>query len=628
MFQTFTGNSRRPRQVNLSGRNNNPFASVQRLTPQGAPAAVLQAQQDRKARQQERERLQAAKAIQRSWRGYHAREKLAAGLRREYDAEEEGCKHNQEHLSVKAMDQRLLSMLKLLLRFADPRRVLQDAQRVSSFAKLFFERGQGRFDCLQDPDSAIPLTRFTILVLTVLDPINQGRFGSDPKYDTVNTLLVFLYQFISVLPDNLVTFSKTYYSVLARLVPLGLTHPDGSSSLQELFALPLRRCKVNRSAIYEGLFLGLLTVPELQDDVDFHAMATAVDSASLSSSIHSLLEEPDALTQLPHATLSWLLAYYTRLYRISTESNPPAHTTEMRHIAAVSTLLSLLADDIRGQQNMHDTTTSVALPDFVYTEITTLISQRTITNLLAHTEIIDFTESKATAYSTDASILASYVLTLLQVFPRRSDEIRMWLYMGSASLQAHKSGIQERLPAIKFFCLAMFGTRVFRVIYDEPRGAIKLLSAKQKIQFSAEDRTRLEHEWRVILLFLELYTFGLKIMDDEEFMSGGEVLEEHKSWTRQSALRLTEVKDLIVFLKNLAFAMYWYNSEINGNEPALESRGLRTYFTSTNEIPSPIPAESKQISTDSLVVPGIQSSAMSYMKGTVTGLLRMLYERE
>ncbi|EOD51185.1 putative iq and hect domain protein [Neofusicoccum parvum UCRNP2] len=63
MFQTFTGSSRRPRQVNLSGRVSNPFA--QPGVGQGSQSAVQSAQQERAQRQRERDRLNAAKRIQR-----------------------------------------------------------------------------------------------------------------------------------------------------------------------------------------------------------------------------------------------------------------------------------------------------------------------------------------------------------------------------------------------------------------------------------------------------------------------------------------------------------------------------------------------------------------------------------
>lgn len=85
MFQTFSGSSRRPRQVNLSGQNPNPFAaSSWNSSASGAEKTVAHAQQEREQRQRERERLNASKKIQRVWRGHKTRTELADTRRRQY----------------------------------------------------------------------------------------------------------------------------------------------------------------------------------------------------------------------------------------------------------------------------------------------------------------------------------------------------------------------------------------------------------------------------------------------------------------------------------------------------------------------------------------------------------------
>jgi len=87
MFPTFTGSSRRPRNVNLSGqRNANPFAANSWAPAAGgASKTVAEAQAERKQRQHERERLGAAQQIQRTWRGHRARRSLRAARRQTFD---------------------------------------------------------------------------------------------------------------------------------------------------------------------------------------------------------------------------------------------------------------------------------------------------------------------------------------------------------------------------------------------------------------------------------------------------------------------------------------------------------------------------------------------------------------
>lgn len=88
MFPTFTGSSRKTRNVNLSGQKAiNPFTSTSWApsTAIGASKTVAQAQAERQHRQQERERLKAAQRIQRVWRGHRVRRTLRESRRQAVD---------------------------------------------------------------------------------------------------------------------------------------------------------------------------------------------------------------------------------------------------------------------------------------------------------------------------------------------------------------------------------------------------------------------------------------------------------------------------------------------------------------------------------------------------------------
>lgn len=112
MFQTFSGNSRRPRQVNLSGQNTNPFApSSFSPAASGTQKTVAAAQQERQLRQQERERLNASKRIQRTWRGHKVRRDLADSRRKVWDNTEIGREGSSEYIT------KLAEQLQLLLAF-------------------------------------------------------------------------------------------------------------------------------------------------------------------------------------------------------------------------------------------------------------------------------------------------------------------------------------------------------------------------------------------------------------------------------------------------------------------------------------------------------------------------------
>jgi ubiquitin-protein ligase E3 C len=113
MFQSFTGNSRRPRQVNLSGQEPNLFAAWgSSPTASGIQKTVAVAQAERQHRQQERDRLNATKRIQRTWRGHRSRRNLANMRRQEWDDLENDGDEQDSLIPFKVNQQ-----LRLLLAF-------------------------------------------------------------------------------------------------------------------------------------------------------------------------------------------------------------------------------------------------------------------------------------------------------------------------------------------------------------------------------------------------------------------------------------------------------------------------------------------------------------------------------
>lgn len=140
MFQSFSGNSRRPRQVNLSGQNNDPFASTA-WTPAaatGTQKTVAAAQQERFQRQQERARLSASKTIQRSWRGHKARRELADSRRQAWDDLENRIARESPSTSV------LPEELRLLLSFFNARRQ-EDVQRLAVFGERVLNQVDSKY---------------------------------------------------------------------------------------------------------------------------------------------------------------------------------------------------------------------------------------------------------------------------------------------------------------------------------------------------------------------------------------------------------------------------------------------------------------------------------------------------
>jgi ubiquitin-protein ligase E3 C len=162
-------------------------------------------------------------------------------------------------------------------------------------------------------------------------------------------------------------------------------------------------------------------------------------------------------------------------------------------------------------------------------------------------------------------------------------------------------------------------------------------SSWQAPRLSRADQEKLDSiqdDWRVILVFLELYTFVLKLMDDEEFFSGSSLhgnarSEAASTWAGHNALPLQDVQWLTSFLKNLGFAMYFNAAEISdmGERDSNASGSISSYFrvSSANGGPQ---ASAEEKKPREFTVAGLSGMSLDYVKGLVTGLLRMIYERD
>lgn len=137
MFSNFTGQSKRPRNVNLSGQRNNPWATPGSAwgSSTGASKTVAQAQAEREKRQRERDELSATKKLQRVWRGHRDRRFAKDEHRRQWDQ----LYHNMESVDVPMGDgdvaadpERVREALPLLLSLFDPS-LHQDQRRLDQF---------------------------------------------------------------------------------------------------------------------------------------------------------------------------------------------------------------------------------------------------------------------------------------------------------------------------------------------------------------------------------------------------------------------------------------------------------------------------------------------------------------
>lgn len=270
-------------------------------------------------------------------------------------------------------------------------------------------------------------------------------------------------------------------------------------------------------------------------------------------------------------------------------------STTLLFTDAVARLLGPLADEVSFEEAVLDIDNQTydqeilsklagaPLNTYLHQQITSLLDRHSIQNLLAGHQ------NNNLRGSTDAQILAGYALTLLRCFPTKADDIRMWLHLGPTSSDSSPTPTQFLWEAAK-------SSLVFADIWATSRGVVSLLKTAYPTQQQKDD-------WTIVLVFLEMFTFDLKIMDDEEFMGNSPVRK------RNSAVPIPDVARLVTFLKNLGFTLYYDAAELNEATPPRRERA-------------------SAMETKSLTVAGLPGLTIDYLKGLVTGLLRSIYERD
>ncbi|KAL4891648.1 hypothetical protein BDV59DRAFT_61698 [Aspergillus ambiguus] len=667
MFQSFTGNSRRPRQVNLGGRTTNPFAAYPagRQNPHGSgPQNTLAiAQQERLARQQERDRLSASRLIQRTWRGYRCRRTTRKTYRAEWDAVEE--QRSGDRLPFDELASRsdaplialtpyrtaaaCLSQLRLLVQFMEPREA-GDVVRLVWFSHAFQKTLQEVPTIATEGEWTTPLRRLARLTLGVLQTATSRPV---PAHATVS--LLELLEFLSgLIPKQLARLAQVYYSVMALLTTnirlLGdKCRLSGENLSQSVLAL-LRPITSETLTAYEWFAKSYLTVPDLPSYLGtLDILANSINYKLLSSALGPLQAQTAGEIHDPQQIDArlWLLSYFIYFHRYALGGQAGHQAPEPGFVKVVSELLNSTATHISRRLESEeapdeDSPEKSYLHPFVKEQLVSLVKQRSITGLLSQLQSTRLSQGELADAQSDASreakILATYALTLLRVFPRRGDDIRMWLYLGSAtSSDQTTGGSGSRIPAIKYFWQASRASRIFATISQDSAKVLSLLKPaddSKEPRWANMSQTERDEEWMIILLFLELYTFVLKVMDDEEFFSSDSSFTASSntqiSWTKESALPLNDIKDMTVFLKNLAFTLYWNSADLNQNEPATQDTGsIRSYFSS---LPPPSDSVTSikdlEMKNKEKGLPGVTGIPLDYFKGLVTGLLRMIHERD
>ncbi|EXJ59434.1 uncharacterized protein A1O5_12059 [Cladophialophora psammophila CBS 110553] len=659
MHQSFTGNIRKPRQVNLSGRApTNPWAALPKSAQASSSAAsstVAQAQADRAKRHQERERLNATKTIQKLWRGHASRREQKSRWRQTWDENEQHRLGSPGRVDYQALvdadaaipayesSAQVLLQFRLFFGFQEFRRG-RPRDDTDLFRLLYF--GEALHHTIAslgfelDDSWGYYLSRLGLVEVRHLksvlgDHTYNDRMSYGPRILKMITML------IEYAPDEIARDCAIYFDVIELVLRRQKEEVWQRRSIEAIAAL-LRSPSARKQSVYTAFATKFLTKDSFSGHREtLDELSSSLDLQELAQAIAKEIEDTDrsGTPTLTTARLLWQLAHLIYIHNALHEG----YAGQSTYIEAVSALLGECANDVAERFDLTDQpmlntgnktdnkNAPAPLPGFVRDMISKLPEQNNLRAIL--TEMGSSTTSGTSVEDADfdsAKRLANFAVALLRAFPRRAQDIRMSLYQSSV-----RSIKNAHVSTIQYFWSAARATGVFKKISQDDRIVLSLLreAAPRTNQIgqallSRNEIARWRDEWRLILLFLELYTFVLKFMDDDDFFSydklrafGATAGSPTSLLSRKGSLPLEQVALMTTFLKNLAFTLYWNAADLVESNDQDEELGISALFGSPGRSSVKTTEKKQQTLTGNGVSHG-------YLKGLVTGVLRMLHERD
>ncbi|KAK5412445.1 ubiquitin-protein ligase (E3) [Exophiala xenobiotica] len=640
------GSARKARQVNLSGRGApNPWAALAKPGQSSASSTVAQAQADRLKRQQERDRLTATKRIQSVWRGHSARRKQKAYWRYMWDENEaQRCGSSQRldyRRLIDAVDDitryrdsaQLLHQTRLLLRFQEFRRNgvrdETDTLRLIYFGEALRQTVPPSAQSDLDDIWRSTLLRLGNIVARHLKCVLRHE-SEQTRASHGSRLLDMITLLCGLVPDEMTSNSETFFDAIEAV----LISQRGTVSRQCAGAIValLTSSGSHKRTVYLAFATRVLGQDAFAADkslLDHLAMALDFDELALAMSTE--VEDLTAGTKETNITqLLWQLAHLIYIH----DSLQTGDASQNTYIEAVSALLGQGANEVAQSLDLadqpvfgHGSSTPKPFPPFVGEMISRLPRQDNVREVLK--EMGANKQSQEGSDFDSAKRLANYAVALLRAFPSRAQNIRMSLYQGSV-----RSLEDTDMSTIQYFWQTARTTAVFKKATNNYRSILSLLreAAPETNQIGQAPVSKAEislwrDEWRIILLLLELYTFVLKFMDDDDFFA----LDKSRTFgtsntpssiiSRRGALPLEDVALMTTFLKNLAFTLYWNAADLVESNEVEEEANLSALFGGA----APPATRSTEKKQQTLTGNGV---SQGYLKGLVTGLLRMLHERD
>lgn len=343
--------------------------------------------------------------------------------------------------------------------------------------------------------------------------------------------------------------------------------------------------------------------------------AEFIDMHKLSSAV---LEGHAGQTDVSSEGQLWQLAHFIAIGRAERSARQASGflSALQAQLAELSSEISLRLGQSEEASTSSSLTATIAgeakqplVDPYISQQLLSLVSNDGLSRLV---QDLSAESSEASSQRNESGTLPAYISTLLLCFPSQADEVRMRLFLSTIPTP------EGEMPIFKYIWRDFSRSGMFNSLAASFDHAVAALRGYYHGTFERST----ESEWRVAVMFLELYIFVLRLSDDDDFFSAmsGPILDNGRTPSRLQAcsLALSDLKSLTAFLKNTAFAMHY----------------------KTREITEPLSAREKPGSSVSSAALRGQANANLYLrkpsnrldygtvKNLITAAIKMLYERD
>jgi len=424
----------------------------------------------------------------------------------------------------------------------------------------------------------------------------------------------------------IIASANDYFGVLAMLCQMTDASADSTAIILQAFSKPflLELDQESTQSLYEAVAFQFLAQGNLYlFENNVRLFSSHMKTESVASAI---LHGYGKLTHnISNDDLLWLLSHFICLGEVTEQLSRAGTYLEALYtqLLALSTEISLQLGNQVSPEGSADTGT---LDQFIRLQLLSLVNPEAISKLLR--DLSESIDSSTNRQFHETSLLAGYISTLLVCFPSQSDDIRMKLFLESITTSAGE------ITTVRFFWHTVRRSGLFQKLASESQSPEEVLRQYAQGSFNPSKSTPEEEQWRVVILFLELYTFVLRLSDDEDFFSGLEprLITDSAANSRMQAcsFSLEDLKLLTSFLKNTAFALHYKSLQIS--QPR---SGVKTSSSTSRLDSATVGATSKALGN----APAVSSGAVSPLAGSakldiaslrdiITTAMKMLYERD